>query len=370
VIAEGAHGPLDEQLARRCDAALRAAAELLGAPAPDLIAAGAAVRARLAEGGDAAAWAELGELHERRLELVRRRYARRREALDEVRGAVGALRAMTSPSAMAAGAPAELGAASGFDRVLLSWIRAGTLAPEAAWVREDPPAAARLVAALGADPLRLEHPMVETEVMRRGRATLVLDAQLSPRVHPRLTAALGWTSFAAAPLAVGGRVVGFLHADREPDGPPVDAVDRDVLWAFAGGFAHAFESAGLRRTLRREREDLRRFLDALKARSSVLSEAAIDLAADEVTAASDPVPGAGPGRGHDDRVVLADLLTRRELDVMRLMAEGRTNAAIAAELVLTEGTVKFHVSNLLRKLRAGNRADAVSRYLRLTAGPP
>jgi LuxR family transcriptional regulator, regulator of acetate metabolism len=61
-------------------------------------------------------------------------------------------------------------------------------------------------------------------------------------------------------------------------------------------------------------------------------------------------------------------LTRRELDVLRLMARGRTNSAVAAELVISEGTVKFHVNNILRKLHAGNRAEAASRYLRLTGG--
>jgi DNA-binding NarL/FixJ family response regulator len=50
------------------------------------------------------------------------------------------------------------------------------------------------------------------------------------------------------------------------------------------------------------------------------------------------------------------------------MARGRTNSAVAAELVISEGTVKFHVNNILRKLHAGNRAEAASRYLRLTGG--
>jgi len=43
-----------------------------------------------------------------------------------------------------------------------------------------------------------------------------------------------------------------------------------------------------------------------------------------------------------------------------------TNAEIARELVLSEGTVKFHVKNILRMMRAANRAEATSQYLRLT----
>ena len=59
------------------------------------------------------------------------------------------------------------------------------------------------------------------------------------------------------------------------------------------------------------------------------------------------------------------LLTRRELEVLRLLAEGRSNRSIAEALVITPGTVKFHVNRILRKLHVANRSQAVSRYLRL-----
>jgi DNA-binding NarL/FixJ family response regulator len=68
-----------------------------------------------------------------------------------------------------------------------------------------------------------------------------------------------------------------------------------------------------------------------------------------------------------DDLVSADpelALTRRELDVLRLMSGGRTNAQIARRLVIAEGTVKSHVKHILRKLDAANRAEAVSRWLR------
>jgi DNA-binding NarL/FixJ family response regulator len=71
------------------------------------------------------------------------------------------------------------------------------------------------------------------------------------------------------------------------------------------------------------------------------------------------------GRARDDRIVFDQLLTRRELDVLRLLARGGTNRRIAAELVISEATVKSHVVSVLRKLRVANRAEAVSRYHRL-----
>jgi DNA-binding NarL/FixJ family response regulator len=54
-------------------------------------------------------------------------------------------------------------------------------------------------------------------------------------------------------------------------------------------------------------------------------------------------------------------LSDRELDVMRLLAEGRTNREIAAALFLAEGTVKNHVTNVLAKLGARDRTQAALR---------
>lgn len=51
-------------------------------------------------------------------------------------------------------------------------------------------------------------------------------------------------------------------------------------------------------------------------------------------------------------------LSSRELDVLRLISEGRDNAEIAAALVISVGTVKSHVASVLRKLRLANRTQA------------
>ncbi len=53
-------------------------------------------------------------------------------------------------------------------------------------------------------------------------------------------------------------------------------------------------------------------------------------------------------------------LSRRQQEVLRLVAEGQTNRQIAAALSITERTVKFHVTTIMNKLGADNRAHAVA----------
>ena len=57
-------------------------------------------------------------------------------------------------------------------------------------------------------------------------------------------------------------------------------------------------------------------------------------------------------------------LSERELDVLRLIADGRSNAEIAAQLILSEKTVKGHVSNMLSKLQLADRTQAAIFALR------
>ena len=60
-------------------------------------------------------------------------------------------------------------------------------------------------------------------------------------------------------------------------------------------------------------------------------------------------------------VRLEEPLSERELEVLALLASGRTNAEIARDLFVALGTVKSHLNNIYRKLGAANRAEAVTR---------
>ena len=66
----------------------------------------------------------------------------------------------------------------------------------------------------------------------------------------------------------------------------------------------------------------------------------------------------------DGRPPTADPLTERELDVLRLVAQGKSNRQIADELVITVGTVRVHVSSILSKLHLASRTQATLYALR------
>jgi LuxR family transcriptional regulator, maltose regulon positive regulatory protein len=79
-------------------------------------------------------------------------------------------------------------------------------------------------------------------------------------------------------------------------------------------------------------------------------------------AAGPPAPDPGPSG-------IIEPLTSRELEVLRMVAAGRSNQAIGRELVVTLDTVKKHVGHVLGKLGAANRTEAVARARELSLIP-
>jgi DNA-binding NarL/FixJ family response regulator len=71
--------------------------------------------------------------------------------------------------------------------------------------------------------------------------------------------------------------------------------------------------------------------------------------------------GAAPTRALDE---LAESLTRRELEVLQMLAAGLSNKEIAGRLKISEHTAKFHVASILGKLGAASRTEAVSLGIR------
>jgi DNA-binding NarL/FixJ family response regulator len=80
--------------------------------------------------------------------------------------------------------------------------------------------------------------------------------------------------------------------------------------------------------------------------------------------AGGPRPVGGPAAVSAQTAESPGGLTRRELEILRLVAEGHSNSQLARMLWVTEQTVKFHLSNIYRKLGVSNRTEA-SRWAQL-----
>jgi LuxR family transcriptional regulator, regulator of acetate metabolism len=290
----------------------------------------------------------LGELLALEREIVELGYVRRADSLERAHDAVRRLGEVGSPQGILGRAADELGASSQFDRVLISEVDDRVLRPSAIWSRDDAEASGLALQQLRSSSIVLEYPLIEDEVATRQRVEIVSVQRSGARAAPGLRATLGWSSYVLAALVVHGKAVGLLHADATASGRELDAVDAEVAASFAEGLSGVFERAVLRETLSQHRRELQSAVQWMSGRLGQLT-----------AEASDAVPAAPPAD-----LVVVDMLTARELEVLRLLARGRTNLAIANALVVREGTVKYHVKNILRKLGATSRADAVSRYAR------
>lgn len=285
--------------------------------------------------------AELRQLHREQLELD---YVRRADGLERIGETLRRLGELRSSAAIVARAAEALGRAAHFDRVLVSRVDGERLEVLVAW-----PADGGLDAVAG-DTLALAYPLIEAEVVQRQDAALVSVADSGRRAAPQLAERLGWDRYVVAALKLEGRTIGLIHADRAPDRAALDALDLELAVQFGDGLAQVFERAVLD--------------EQVQERGAQLESAAGWIANQRLQLSSEETPGSTRSLPGDDRD-LAALLTPRELEILRLVARGLSNRAIATALTLGEGTVKYHVKNILRKLQASSRTQAVSRYMRL-----
>lgn len=297
-------------------------------------------------------------------DLLEDRAKRRTSALLAVQEGLSKLRAVDDVATIVDRAPRELVESCGFDRAVLFRVHEGRMVMESAYFGDDTAGAEKMVAFARSVAPPLNHMLLETEMIRRHAPAIVRDARNDPRVNRPIIEYSLTHAYVAAPVMPTGKVIGFLHADRLYSGRPVDEIDRDTVWAFAEGFGYAFERTVLMERMRRQQADVRRALATADEAARALQDADLDLRKVEPVERS---PAAQSLADVETRVL--SILTRREVEVLRLMAAGRTNQQIADELVISAGTVKSHVKRVLRKLHATNRAEAASAYVRLASVP-
>lgn len=218
-----------------------------------------------------------------------------------------------------------------------SWRPASAAGPDEDEVRD--------VLRLGQDqPVRIDsRDPVAVSIARRD-AVLVPDSRgLAWSISKRA----GVVDFVMAPLVVGGRVIGHLGCDRPTARSSVNEHDRAVVALFAQSVGHVLEHVGMRERL-----------DSLRA---VLDGELETFGGPRLAQILDPPPAQMEILRGKTGVATPEL-TRRELDVLARLGEGKSNAAIAEELFVSPETVKSHVASVLRKLGAANRSEAVERH--------
>lgn len=297
-------------------------------------------------------------------QLLEARSQRRMLALLQVQEGLSKLRPIDAVAEIVDRATRELVESCGFDRAVLFRVHEGRMMMESAYFGADVSGAEKMVAFAQSVAPPLNHMLLETEMIRRQRPAMVLDARNDPRVNRPIIDFSLTRSYVAAPVMPTGKVIGFLHADRLYSGRTVDDIDRDTVWAFAEGFGYAFERTVLLERMRRQHAAVRRALASADEAALALEDADLELRKVEPVERSPAVRQLAEAQSR-----VHAILTRREIEVLRLMAAGRTNQQIAEKLVISTGTVKSHVKRVLRKLHATNRAEASSTYVRLAGVP-
>jgi DNA-binding CsgD family transcriptional regulator/GAF domain-containing protein len=289
-------------------------------------------------------------------ELLDDDLSRRVRCLTEIRSALGELRGL-SPREMIYAAPVVLSREFGFARTMISTVRGSVWRPQHLYIQDegaDPYSRPFLEYVHGAH-IQLADAPLETELIRKRCGAFVPSPRDDKRTFKEIVNVSGCCGYIAAPITVGGRAIGMLHADRpDPDG--VVTMDHlDQLEAFAECLAMAFESAVLEEKAAQQHvevENLCANVDELLRRSA-------RPALWSLTAAT-------PGRRHDAHYHCdqpdVPSLTAREREIMSYVATGATNGQIARCLVISEGTVKSHLKHIARKLKTSSRAAAVAVY--------
>ena len=314
----------------------------------------AAAAARLAETGRILL-SELGD-------MVRTAQAR---SVERINDAFVALSPGVSSGQLIDAAPAMLCSAGDFDRAFISRVRGSRWLPAAIHVARgaDDPVNVRLVNAITTLEVPLAGSLVETGMLRRRSAVLVAGDAVEGQPSHVLAALSRSRAYVAAPIVIAGRVAGFLHADTYSTRRTLTAADRVAIQAFADMFDLAYERATVAERLREQRDAIQAALTSAANSVSEIGGTVGVLARTGGQPRATRVPVGPAGRAGDGGT---GRLSRREWEILDLLATGASNGQIAATLVLSESTIKSHVKRILRKLPAANRAEAVYRYTQLT----
>jgi LuxR family transcriptional regulator, regulator of acetate metabolism len=300
------------------------------------------------------------------LEIQRGFLDQQQSMLQGIGDSLRRLSSTDSTSALIERATQEVCRSCGVDRCALFRTNGATLIVESVHFAGDSAFQEEWLAFAQAHPPELHHQDAEVQALRR-RIPVIVDDPADLEGMREVIEAGHSTSYAVAPVIVRSSVIGLIHVDRYFSGLGVDPAVRDAVATFAAGLGYALERNALIDRTKSQLARMREMISEVENSMEDLFYGGISLRREErgVVDPTERVPVVAlPAESR-----LSGLLTRRELEVMELMARGSSNNDIAERLVISEGTVKSHVKHILRKLHAANRAQAVSTYMRVQTGP-
>lgn len=269
----------------------------------------------------------------------------------ELTGAHRALHACTSVEDLLARG-ADLGCSvCGFERGLVLGISEGRLTA----THTAPPenrASDRLRRRILGEPVSLRAGSLEAHVVRDGGCHVGHQGLPSS-----LAEALELGAFALSAIAADGWISAVLLLERES--PEVTSADTAFVELYASILAAELERVVQRVRMRELAGEIRRFASSADALTREALEGPVTLDPTDLPPPVLQLDAAPVG----ESARLEDILSKAEMRIARLLAQGLSNREIADELVLSPETVKSHVARVLRKLGAKNRAEAVYRLM-------
>ncbi|WCT06027.1 LuxR C-terminal-related transcriptional regulator [Rhodococcus qingshengii] len=279
----------------------------------------------------------------------------------------------------------EVSRLCGLERVMVLRRESCNLQVVSTFVRGNGELAQQYQRQAGSLPIELAPHRIETHIVRSGRSALVRRPLEDPNSFRPIVSMLNTTGYAAAPVAAFGQVVATIHGDYGVSGRTLDESDRDLLAAFAASIGNAAERLLLIEQIESLRGSLRSALHqaegvngALRAARRGHSVSPTHPGSPSPEALGRDRPVVAPTRGTRPQTAQSPTvaalttmeglaqLTKREMQVLQLITTGASNADIARQLVITEGTVKTHVKKVLRKTGAARRSQAAAIYTHLT----
>jgi len=159
----------------------------------------------------------------------------------------------------------------GFDRAVLFRLQGFEMLPHSVHFSGDPEWASQFRDIGMTNPMRIDHDIVETEMISTRAPMLVPAAQSNPRGFKPLVEASRTRSYTASPLVPENQIIGFLHADCYFQDRDVDEHDRDILGAFAEGLGYAIQRTALLARVENQRSRIIRLRSVIDETFSTMS---------------------------------------------------------------------------------------------------